>query len=221
LTINLSTYRHLSFDLWLTLIKSNKDFKHKRDLLFKDFFELTNPTDEISSVVRKFDLFCNSANEITGLNIDTFEIYLLILNDLKADISKINLSKLQLFYDEAEKLFFDYPPVIIDLELISSIEKFRDEGKTSNILSNTGFIKGETLRKLMRLLSMEHLFDFQIYSDECRFSKPNPRIFELMIDHVNSFEQMDKQAICHIGDNYQADFIGAKSLGISAFHLIR
>ena len=33
-------YKHISFDLWLTLIKSNPEFKSKRNLLFRDFFEI-------------------------------------------------------------------------------------------------------------------------------------------------------------------------------------
>ena len=37
LELEYSNYKHFSFDLWLTLIKSNPEFKKKRNLLFKDF----------------------------------------------------------------------------------------------------------------------------------------------------------------------------------------
>lgn len=33
-------YKHISFDLWLTLIKSNPEYKIKRNLLFREFFSV-------------------------------------------------------------------------------------------------------------------------------------------------------------------------------------
>ena len=81
-------YKHISFDLWLTLIKSNPNYKSKRNQLFKDFFEIEYDIEIVSQKVRYYDVVCNSINEKTGKNIDTDEIYLLILSSLGYDIKR-------------------------------------------------------------------------------------------------------------------------------------
>jgi putative hydrolase of the HAD superfamily len=40
----------------------------------------------------------------------------------------------------------------------------------------------------------------QIYSDEVGYSKPNPKMFQLVHDEINSFKNVQKNVI-HIGDN--------------------
>ncbi len=54
------------------------------------------------------------------------------------------------------------------------------------------------------------------YSDECGFSKPNYKIFELVYNEVNKIELMSKSAILHVGDNKNADYTGAKIYGFDA-----
>ena len=140
-------YSHISFDLWLTLIKSNPEFKTKRDILLRDFFNVNHSIEEVSKVVRYYDILCNQINEHTGLNIDTNEIYYLILNKLNVEIGDVDSISLARFYDETENLFFKYKPVLLFPRIQELFDEIRLENKTMNILSNTGFIKGRTLKK--------------------------------------------------------------------------
>jgi hypothetical protein len=82
---NYKKYKHISFDLWLTLIKSNVNYKPKRDKLFREFFEIDCSLDRVSEIIRNYDLMCNNINETTGENFETNEIYLLILGSLGID----------------------------------------------------------------------------------------------------------------------------------------
>lgn len=211
-----SKYKHISFDLWLTLIKSNTEFKKKRNLLFKDFFEVDYSIDKVTEVVRYYDVLCNNINEKTGFNIDTFEIYYFILNALNVNSNDIEIEKLSQFYKETEFLFMKFKPDLIYTEIELLFKEIVEQEKTISILSNTGFIKGETLRKLMSYYDLENYISFQIYSDETGFSKPNKEIFQLVYNQIESLKSIAKKEVIHIGDNKIADYNGAIKFGFNA-----
>jgi len=220
LKINYKNYSHFSFDLWLTLIRSNPEFKNKRNLLFKDFFEIDSSIERVSEVVRYYDVLCNNINEKTGLNLSTYEIYYLILNALEVDLSLNDVNRLGEFYQETETLFFNYKPELIFPHIKLQFEEIVNEGKSINILSNTGFIKGKSLRKIISYYELDSSIDFQIYSDEVGFSKPNNEMFQLVFDQVNKLRKTEKKDILHIGDNSIADYNGAVNFGFEA-HLLK
>ena len=218
--INYRNYSHLSFDLWLTLIRSNPEFKKKRNLLFKDFFEINCSIERVNEAVRYYDVLCNNINEKTGLNLNTYEIYYLILNALEVDLNANGTERLGEFYNETEKLFFNYKPELIFPDINLQFQKMVTEGKSINILSNTGFINGKTLRKILSFYELEDFISFQIYSDEVGYSKPNNEIFQLVFDQVNKTRETQKKEILHIGDNSIADYNGAINFGFDA-HLLK
>jgi putative hydrolase of the HAD superfamily len=211
-----SNYKHLSFDLWLTLIKSNPEFKKKRNLLFKDFFEVDCAIEKVAEVVRYYDVLCNNINEKTGFNIDTFEIYYFILSALKVNINDVEIDKLSQFYKETELLFMQFKPDLIYPKIKLLFKEIVEQEKTISILSNTAFIKGVTLRKLISYYDLENYFSFQIYSDETGFSKPSEEIFQLVYNEITNFKLLAKKEVVHIGDNIIADYNGAIKFGFDA-----
>lgn len=217
MNLDYKNYHHISFDLWLTLIRSNPEFKAKRNQLFKDFFAIDQSIEKVSEQIRYYDIVCNNINERSGLNIETHEIYCFILASLGVDLNTITTQKLDLFYTETERLFLQYKPVLIYPEIRNSLAQMQSDGLTLNILSNTAFIKGYTLRKLIEYYELRPYFTFQIYSDECGFSKPNKMIFDLIHKEVPHIE---KSRILHVGDNEIADYKGAIEYGFNA-HLIK
>lgn len=216
LELEYSGYQHLSFDLWLTLIKSNPEFKNRRNLLFKDFFELDCAIEKVTEVVRYYDVSCNNINEKTGLNIDTFEIYYLILNALNVNINDFEIEKLSQFYKETELLFMRFKPDLIYPKIEFLFKEIVEQEKTISVLSNTAFIKGVTLRKLISYYELENFFSFQIYSDETGFSKPNKEIFQLVYNQIENLKLVEKKEVLHIGDNKIADYNGAIEFGFDA-----
>ena len=213
--IDTNNYQHISFDLWLTLIKSNPDFKQNRNQLFKDFFEIPIDIDAVAKAIRHYDIFCNDTNQRTGLNFDTFEIYYLILDALQVDLNKICTEKLTGFYQECETLFLEYKPILIFEDIEDILKEIKNKGLTTNILSNTAFIRGATLRKLIDYYGLTSYFDFQIYSDETGLSKPNPKMFKMVFEQANKFKSINKNQILHIGDNPIADYNGALNFGFN------
>lgn len=217
--IDIHRHDHFSFDLWLTLIKSHPEFKTKRVELFSSFFNVDKPIEEVAKAVKYYDDLCNTINEVIGGNVDAFEIYLLILNSLNVDIKQLNQDNFKEFYQKSEDLFLEYKPVVIFKELHNFFDEIKNQGKTINILSNTGFIKGKTMRKFLINENLDQYIDFHIYSDEIKCSKPNPLVFQEVKNQIRNQElQMDQ--ILHIGDNPIADYKGAKDFGFSA-HLLK
>ena len=216
LKLEYSNYKHISFDLWLTLIKSNPEFKKNRDLLFKDFFEVDCSIEKVTKVIRHYDVLCNNINEKSGLNIDTFEIYYLILNALNINIDEIGIERLSQFYKESEMLFMKFKPDLIYPKIQLLFKEIVEQEITISILSNTAFIKGVTLRKLMLHCDLENYFSFQIYSDETGFSKPNKEIFQLVHNQIEILKPIEKKEVVHIGDNKIADYDGAIKFGFDA-----
>lgn len=217
--INIHKHSHFSFDLWLTLIKSHPEFKAKRVELFSSFFDVNKPIDEVAKAVKYYDDLCNTINEVIGGNVDTFEIYLLILNSLNVDIKQLNQETLNVFYQKSEDLFLEYKPVLIFDKLHDFFDEIKNQGKTINILSNTGFIKGKTMRKFLINENLNQYIDFHIYSDEIKCSKPNPIVFQEVKNQIRN-KELQLEQILHIGDNPIADYKGAKDFGFSA-HLLK
>lgn len=217
--INIHDYSHFSFDLWLTLIKSHPEFKIKRAELFAAFFEIDQPAAKVIETVKYYDDTCNTINEVIGKNIDTFEIYMLILRSLQVDIRQVDEQKLNDFYQKSERLFMEYRPVIIFDNLHAFFEEIKNQDKTISILSNTGFIKGKTMRKFLMEENLDSYIDFHIYSDEINCSKPNPLAFLEVKNKIRN-KNIEISKVVHIGDNPIADYKGAKDFGFSA-HLLK
>ena len=95
-------------------------------------------------------------------------------------------------------------------------EEIVEQEKTISVLSNTAFIKGVTLRKLMSYYELENYFSFQIFSDETGFSKPNKEIFQLVYNQIEILKSVEKKEVLHIGDNIIADYNGAIEFGFDA-----
>ncbi|TCD01671.1 HAD family hydrolase [Pedobacter psychroterrae] len=213
-------YKHYSFDLWLTLIKSNPLFKQERARVFHERYNRKGKSlEEVSAVFRQVDLMVNSINEKTGKNVDAEEMYLMvisIINDYATDFSDIDVEGL---YSDMEILLLENMPLVYCGDSLGVLYKLKESGlSTTSLLSNTGFIKGVTLRKILTELWLGELLDFQLYSDEVRMSKPNAQFFKLMLDTIdrNKHIELDLSEIIHIGDNPHADVKGAEALGIKS-----
>lgn len=215
-------YQHYSFDLWLTLIRSNPAFKEERARYFHARHNAKGkPLNEVAAVFRQVDVMCNRINERCGGNIDAEEMYLMVislLHDQEVDLQSVDIDAL---YADMETLLFRYLPTAYEPATCGVLETLKGAGHSLNILSNTGFIKGATLRKVLRQLGMDRYFDFQLYSDELGMSKPNRRFFLELLSQVEVLKasEIDPARVLHTGDNPLADVAGARAAGLQA-HLI-
>jgi putative hydrolase of the HAD superfamily len=229
-------YAHYSFDLWMTLIRSNPQYKYERARVIRERYNPAGRTlEEVVAVFRQVDLLANTINERTGRQLRAEELYLWVIglaagplggiagpsagaaiSDTAAAeaIAGINPDGL---YDEMEAVALAYPPQIYEAATLPTLEKLKRSDVTFSLLSNTAFVKGRTLRKMFKGLGLEGLFAFELFSDEAGLSKPNRAFFQLMLDQVSQTRgPIPLEAIVHIGDNPVADEAGARAMGIPA-----
>jgi putative hydrolase of the HAD superfamily len=216
----MKVYKHYSFDLWLTLIRSNPDFKKQRARYFYQRYNFNHKTLlKVETIFRQVDLMCNAMNERSGKNIDADEMYLMVismLNDFQSNLREIDTAELE---KDMEAMLFNYLPQVYSDETIHHLERIRNTGDpTTSLLCNTGFIRGATLRKVLTELSLDKYLDFQLYSDEEGMSKPNIRLFELMLNMIDRKKhiELELNEVVHIGDNLYADYWGAQAVGIDS-----
>lgn len=205
---------HFSFDLWQTLILSNKEYKIERVQLFKSFFNLNYSDENIAKVMRKVDINCNKINELTGLHLTFDQIVYCFLLEFNININQISKKIIEELYLKNEQIFLEnIPELIINIDIF---KKLKDNNKSISLISNTGFVKGETVRKYLDKIEILRYFDFLIFSDEEGFSKPNIKIFEKSYDKIIQLSNITKNRVLHIGDNKIADYEGALSFGYNA-----
>jgi putative hydrolase of the HAD superfamily len=188
-------------------------FKPLRNELFARFFGVKKSADEVTFVFRHFDLLFNRINERTEGNVHYTEMLYVILDHLGIAIDDVPESAMEAYYMEMEQLFFEHRPHLISAETADILKRITDNGCTINILSNTGFILGKTLRPLLEQLDVEQYFSFQLYSDEMGNSKPSQKVYETVFRETQKIKELSKNAVLHIGDNTFADVEGATRFG--------
>ena len=62
----------------------------------------------------------------------------------------------------------------------------------------------------LKVVGLDHLFDFGFNSAEVGISKPAPDMFVQALEHM----QIPAQRVIHIGDNPEADILGAQNVGM-------
>lgn len=202
-------YENYSFDLWLTLIRSNMLFKVSRaQYIYEQHNPKRLPLHQITDIIRRVDLSCNHANEVCGRNISHREMYSMVLyqiaytNHTAAVIDKL--------CDDVEQLFLKYPPEIYSEDTIQTLRTLKYDGRRIWLLSNTGFISGATISKWMQTTDLAYIFNHCYYSDEIGYSKPNRNAFDKL-------KYVGMNNLCHVGDNPVADYAGAIHAGFDAF----
>ncbi|MDR1896335.1 MAG: HAD family hydrolase [Prevotellaceae bacterium] len=205
--------RHISFDLWLTLIKSNPLFKKRRAELIADTY---NPKglniSQIEILIKRKDKIFDRYNEMKGTKIPAKEMYLNILTDLGSVPRNVAADHAERLTRQANELFIEYPPLLLNDNIPHILNQLNSENKILNIGSNTGFVEGQTLRKALMKLNVFHLFSFCVFSDEVKTSKPSPLFFQQIYDNIH----VSKNQVLHIGDNPKTDYRGAVRFGFDA-----
>lgn len=201
-------YKNISFDFWLTLFKSNPEFKTQRDLFMYMVFQPTISLEEFKKVCRKVDVISSEKCETSGLHISSLSMIKEIGIQSKAvrGLDYRSLQNIQYFIQE---LALSLPPVPYDIDTIAVIKELSKK-YVLNILSNTGLVSGVTLNKILGFNDIFEEFSFMIYSDQIGIAKPNELIFKYISNTPHE--------VLHVGDNPIADG-GCKKYNIDFFQI--
>jgi putative hydrolase of the HAD superfamily len=205
--------KHISFDLWLTLIKSNPEFKLKRnELFFDDYNPQQLSLEHVSAKIKEIDIMVDRSNEMLVNSVPSIQIYSLVLSALG---NRLTADEIWGIKEHCNSLFLENLPELYSLETKSYLQRLSETCSLS-ILSNTGFIESEVLEIMLEKLGIKYLFDFCTFSDEYDLSKPSSDFFNhaftLAKRRNMSLQYSD---VLHVGDNEVADkggdFLGFKT----------
>ncbi len=109
----------------------------------------------------------------------------------------------------------EYPPVPMP-GAIDALRALSARGIPLGIVSNTGRTPGVVLRRILERHDMLRYFDTVAiaYSDEVGFRKPDARIFRRALEALG----VSPARALHVGDNPDADVLGAQRAGMRAAH---
>ena len=109
----------------------------------------------------------------------------------------------------------EYPPAPMP-GAVEALRALSARGIRLGIVSNTGRTPGVVLRRILERHDMLRYFDAVAiaYSDEVGFRKPDARIFARALDAL----KVEPARALHVGDNPDADVVGAQRVGMRAAH---
>jgi putative hydrolase of the HAD superfamily len=96
----------------------------------------------------------------------------------------------------------------------TAVRELAARGVSLGIVSNTGRTPGLILRQVLERHGLLHHFDVISYSDEVGVRKPDAAIFRTTLARAGV---PPAQAV-HVGDNPDADVVGARGVGMRAAH---
>ena len=208
--------KHISFDLWLTLIKSHPEFNERRaEYLKKEFNPRGYSVKEIIEIIRNTDKSSDRLNEISGKKVRTEWMYRRILLKLGNDQKSLGDDILKTIKFKVNDLFMKFQPQLLNSSIQPMLYYLKNEGYDLSISSNTGFIEGNIIADTFHNLNLNGYFKFCIFSDEIGVSKPSYEFFDKVFEKID----LEKGEVLHIGDNFKADYTGALNYGFKALHI--
>lgn len=202
----------ISFDIWSTLLNTNPEYKDKRaEAISKVLCKVDVGLEEMHKIINQADNALDKQTEIDGkqygLKERLYEIHDLL--DIGVRIEELNDSVVNKYDVVSLGLISEYLPLVIEPDLLVTLEKLKDRGIEMAVISNTGFIEGKHMRVALEKLGILPYMRVQLFSDEVGVAKPDKRIFEaILIETGYSNDQ-----ILHVGDNKVADYDGARRAG--------
>lgn len=171
-------------------------FYHKHNPRYKSLAE-------VKDIVLNEDKNATVLAEVTGFHVPAHHLVAGILHRLGNE--NLNMNVVDDVVNSIQLLFLKHPCSLYDKDTYSTLAMLRHESSLS-ILSNTGFILGQTLNKALDFLNISHFFLFKIYSDEVFLAKPYKGIFLPVVSSAAKYKKcIEPWEIAHVGDNPIAD----------------
>lgn len=205
--------KQISFDFWNTLAIPNLAYSKERTRMLATSLSLEES--EAKRLYTSTKRFLDTAAELTGFG-TTRENALHLMHANRPGGKVLCDSALRNTGIMMDGLFSDNRPTI-PAELPGLLRQLSERGIGLNILSNTNFTRGETLRECVLFPAFGDLFDFMLFSDEHELAKPHTEFFgKVFTGAQKRHGYIYPSHILHIGDNEITDVFGANRMGMSS-----
>ncbi len=173
------------FDLWNTLIYDSSKEKHEKMSKLLGFENR-----------QEFWDYCDS--HFFHRNQKFYDFLKELIEERVSD--KTTFEEIKKIWEETRNYVNVFP------DTIDVLKKLKKKYKLA-IISNSA---GEEARMALEKFGMDKFFDYIVLSCEVELAKPDPRIFQLILDHFD----VNGEECVMIGDNLEADIIPARTLGM-------
>lgn len=197
-----------SFDIWLTLLKSDPEFKQKRNEHLRSTFAPQYSFADFDRLLRKYDKEADLLSEESGEDYD-FVRRLKLMFEAEGILFEEADSRFTACLKRQEELAREHPPVAYHADAPKLLRELARHMPVA-VVSNTGMLPGTLMRDLLAHAGYEHVFSATIFSDEVGASKPSPAIFQEAVRQLGAAPE----EIVHLGDNPVADGEGARLAGM-------
>jgi putative hydrolase of the HAD superfamily len=205
--------KHISFDLWGTLITGNPKFSQTRiEILAK---LSGKQQEEVRTVIKEVSTDHNTQMVTTGQHlIGSDGLYSRVFRKLGIEASEDDMED---FIDLMGRNFNLNEPSFIYPNTLEIMDTLKEKGITMSILSNTGFIESSLLRPFLvkhgisQYMYYNNTYGGMYFSDELTRAKPNPALFSF----VAIMHGVKNDEMLHVGDDFVADG-GARAIGCEA-----
>lgn len=184
--------KHISFDVWNTLITANPEYAKARDEIIARAANIELMV--VRAVYKEVKDYLDSEAE-KGLCGSVARAWSMLGKQLKLTLSEVTEVK-----NQCNDAFEMFPP-FFDIELAIEIKNL-SKHRSLSIKSNTNFISGRILKETCMFDKWG--FDFMHFSDHYQFCKPNSKFFLLYQEEKNVSELLPSE-ILHVGDNLICD----------------
>ncbi len=138
-----------------------------------------------------------------------------ILSSLLADLGYADVSK-NVLTPALEKLYaVTQTHWKVEEDAKPTLQLLREQGYRMGILSNAA--DDADVQALVDKAGVRPYMDFVLSSAACGIRKPNPRIFDMALEHWN----FAPEQVAMVGDTLGADILGAKNAGLFSIWLTR
>lgn len=196
----MSDPRLISFDIWGTLLRGNPEYKQRRIARVAAAFGAGPP--ETAEALDGADDALDEATLRTGAQYGTAERLAHAAGALGVPVLE-NTDRATLEAQLNDE-FHRNPPTMTEPDILATLARLRSAGLRLAVTSNTGFVPGREMRKMLVRLGVR--VDHHVFSDEVGFAKPSRRIFAAL----------PLPDVLHVGDNERADVAGASGAGFEA-----
>lgn len=203
-TLNKHNYKLVSFDIWGTLLKSNPIFVEARNILFSEVLGHDDLV-HLGIIKDEVDFEMDYASETTGEDANFNKRLNLMMEKLQKSKDQFQESFFEDVRGKLNKLFLDHLPGLIEPKTIELFKELKRRGIKIAIISNTGFLHGDTMRPALDSLGVFKYVDFALFSNELNCAKPHPDIYTELLEQSGLLSQ----EIIHVGDSVKADYNGA------------
>lgn len=200
----------ISLDIWKTILQSNPTFKPLQVKLFAEALEV-KADEQWIQIIKKADQEADKQAEASGSDVG-FKERLEIIAELAQIPLKHSEKDIEEIYTKMEKLFLIHLPFLLEKNLLDILASLKTKGLQLFLVSNTGFVRGATMRKALEQLGISVYIDLALFSDEIGFAKPHPAIFGELCQKTT----LQADEVLHIGDNLLADYTGARDYGMQS-----